>query len=83
MKAGLALMRSVFTPLAKSVLISLGLAASASATYESIQYKIYGSGMTKFIIWNEKMKDITDIEYLEESDVLNKGATKNCYPLTM
>ena len=29
------------------------------------------------------MKDITEIvEYLEESDVLNKCATKSCYPLT-
>ena len=37
MKAGLALRRSVSTPLAKSVLILSGMTASASATYESIQ----------------------------------------------
>ena len=29
------------------------------------------------------MKEITEIEYLEESGVLNKGATKSCYHLTM
>ena len=28
-------------------------------------------------------KSITEIEYLEEYDVLSKGAIKSCYPLTM
>ena len=37
MKAGLSLIRNVLTPLAKSVLILLGLTASASATYEVIK----------------------------------------------
>ena len=36
-KAGLSLMRNVLTPLSKSVLILLGLTASASATYEAIK----------------------------------------------
>ena len=36
-KAGLSLMRNVLTPLSKSVLILLGLTASASATYEVIK----------------------------------------------
>ena len=36
-KAGLSLMRNVLTPLAKSVLILLGLTASASVVYEAIK----------------------------------------------
>ena len=41
MKFGLLL-----TPLAKSVLISLGLVVATSATDTAIQEKIHGSGMT-------------------------------------
>ena len=37
MTAGLPLMKSVLKPLAKSVLIPLGLTAAASATDEAIQ----------------------------------------------
>ena len=37
MKVGLSLMRNALTPLAKSVLILLGLTASASTTYEAIK----------------------------------------------
>ena len=44
MTAGLSLMKNVLTPLAKSVLIPLGLTAAASATEAAFPKKIYGSG---------------------------------------
>ena len=37
-------------PLAKSVLIPLGLSSGMSAAYVTIQKKIYGSGTTPLII---------------------------------
>ena len=39
-------MKSVFTPLAKSVLLLLGLISAASATVAVVQKKLFGSGMT-------------------------------------
>ena len=44
MTSGLALKKSVLTPLAKSVLLALGLLAGVSAADTSISKKIYGSG---------------------------------------
>ena len=41
LKTGLPLMKNVLKPLAKSVLIPLGLTATASATDEVIQKKIF------------------------------------------
>ena len=46
MKVCLPLMKNMFIPLAKSVLVLLGLTAEASATDVAIQKNIYGSGMT-------------------------------------
>ena len=54
-------MKSVPTPLAKSVLLPLGLSAGMSATYAAIQKKIYRSGTTALIISNEEMEDIMKI----------------------
>ena len=51
-------MKSVLTPLAKSVLLLLGLSAGMSAADAAIQKKIYGSGTTALIISNEEMEDI-------------------------
>ena len=60
----------MFKPLAKSVLISLGLTAAASATDAGIHKKILGSGRhsssalhntTKLIISNNEMEDIIKI----------------------
>ena len=48
MTGGLPLMKNVLTPLAKSVLIILGLTA-ASATDACIQKKIFGSGTTLYV----------------------------------
>ena len=66
-------MKNVLTPLAKSVLIPLGLTAAASATDAAIQKKIYGSGATELIISNEEMEDIMKIvKLLQESELLIK-----------
>ena len=61
MTAGLPLMKSVLTPLAKIVLLPLGLTAEMSAEDAAIQNKIYGSGITALKISNEKMEDIMKI----------------------
>ena len=45
LKTGLPLIKNVITPLAKSVLIHLGLTASASAADARIHKKILGSGL--------------------------------------
>ena len=52
MTAGLPLMKSVFTPLVKNILLPLGLLAGMLATNAAIQKQIYGSGNTKIIISN-------------------------------
>ena len=44
LKTGLPLIKNVIKPLAKSVLIPLGLAAAASAADAGIHKKILGSG---------------------------------------
>ena len=48
----LPLMKNVIQPLAKSVLIPLGLTAAASAADMGIHKKILGSGTTTLIISN-------------------------------
>ena len=51
LKTGLPLMKNVIKPLAKNVLITLGLTATASAADAGINKKILGSGTaTKLII---------------------------------
>ena len=70
-------MKNVLKPLAKSVLISLGLTAAASATDVAIFKKMFGSGMTILIILNEEMNDIMNtVKSLEESGLLIKGISK-------
>ena len=64
LKTGLPLMKSVIKPLAKSVLIPLGLTAAASAADAGIHKKILGSGHnnnTTLIISNDEMYDILKI----------------------
>ena len=59
LKTGLPLIRNVIKPLAKSVLIHLGLTAAALAADAGIHKKILGSGnMTKLIISNDETEDI-------------------------
>ena len=69
-------------PLAKSVLIPLGLTAAASAADAGIHKKILGSGhnhpsSTTLIISNDEMEDIIKIvKSLEDSGLLLKGVTE-------
>ena len=64
-------------PLAKSVLITLGLAAAASATDAAIHKKMFGSDMTTQTISNEEMNDnMKKGKSLEESAVLIKGISQ-------
>ena len=61
LKTGLLLMKSVITPLAKKVLIPLGLTAAAAA-HAGIHKKILGSGNnTTLIISNKDMDDLIKI----------------------
>ena len=77
LRTGLPLMKSVIKPLAKSVLIPLGLTAAASAADAGIHKKILGSdhsNNTTLIISNDEMDDILKIlKYLEDSGLLLKG----------
>ena len=87
LKAGLPLMNNVIKPLAKRILIPLGLTAVASAADAGIHKKILGSGHNpsssalhnnaKLIISNEEMKDIIRIiKSLEDSSLLPEGSSK-------
>ena len=77
LKTGLPLIKNVIKPLAKSVLIPLGLTAAASAADAGIYKEILGSGNTTLIISNEEMTDIIKIiQALEDSNILLKGVTK-------
>ena len=81
LRTWLLLMKSVIKPLAKSILVALGLTAAASAADAGIHKKILGSGSdhnnTILIISNDEMDDIIKIvKFLEESGVLLKGVSE-------
>ena len=79
LKTRLPLMKSLIKPLAKSVLIPLGLTAAASAADVVIHKKILGSGHnnTTLIISIDEMDDILKIvKSLENSAVLLKGVSE-------
>ena len=77
LKTGLPLIKNVIKPLAKIVLIPLGLTSEASAADAGIHKKILGSGTTTLIMSNEEMNDIMDIvQALEDSNILLKEVTK-------
>ena len=86
-KPGFPLIKHVIKPLAKSVLIPLGLTAAASAADVGILKKILGSGHncrsssgshnTTLIISNNEMEDIIKVaKSLEDSGLLLKGVTE-------
>ena len=76
LKTRLPLMKNVIKLLAKSVLISLGLTAAASAADAGIHKKILGSGTT-IIMSNDEMEDIIKIvKSLEYSGLLLKGVSE-------
>ena len=75
LKTGLPLIKNVITPLAKTLLIPLGLSAAVSATDAGMHKKILGSGNNKtLIISNKDMDDLIKImKSLEDSGLLLKG----------
>ena len=79
LKTGLPLIKNVITPLAKSVLIPLGLTAAAAAADAGIHKKILGSGgNTTLIISNKDMDDLIKIvKSLENLVLLLKGVTES------
>ena len=78
LKTGLPLIENVMTPLAKSLLIPLGLTAAASAADAGIYRKILGSGNTTLIISNKDMEDLIKIlKSLKDSGLLLKGVTES------
>ena len=77
LKTGLPLMKNVIKPLAKSVLILLGLTAAASAADAGINRKILGSCNTTLIISNDEMKDIIEIvKFLEDTGLSMETVTE-------
>ena len=87
LKTGLPLIKNVIKPLAKSVLIPLGLTAAASAADAGIHKKILGSGHnrasssashnTALKILNDEINDIIKIiKPLEDSGLSLKGVTE-------
>ena len=78
LKTRLPLISNVIKPVAKSILIPLGLTAVASAADAEIHKKILGSGnMTILIISNGEIEDIIKIvKSLEYSGLLLKGVTE-------
>ena len=85
LETALPLIKNVIKPLAKSVLIPLGLTTVASAADTGIHKKILGSGRysssalhnTTLIISNDEIEDIIKIvKFFEDSDLLLKGVTE-------
>ena len=77
LKSGLPLIGNVLEPLAKSVLMPLELTAVASETDAAIHKKMFGSGTTTLIIYNEEINDIMKIvKSLEQSGLLIKGVSQ-------
>ena len=75
LKTGLPLIKNVITPLAKSVLIPLGLTAAASAADAEIHKKKLGwGGNTTLIISNKDMEDLIKIL---DSGLLLKRVTES------
>ena len=76
LKTGLPLIKNVIKPLAKSVLIHLGLTAAASAADAGIHKKMLGSGNTTLIISNDEIHIIKIIKSIEDSGLLLKVVTE-------
>ena len=78
LKTGLPLIKNVIKPLAKSVLIPLGLTVAASAVDACIRKKILGWGNnTTLIISNNEIEDLIKmVKSVEDSGLLLKGVTE-------
>ena len=76
-KTGLSLMKNIIQPLAKGVLIPLGLTEAVLAADAGIYKTILGSGTTTLIISNEAMKGVMKIvKSLEDSGLILKGVSE-------
>ena len=76
-KTGPPSMKNLIKPLAKSVLIPLGLTAAASVADASMHKKILGSGTTAVTISNDEREDIVKIvKSLEDSSLLLNGGSE-------
>ena len=69
-------MKNVLKPLAKIVLIPVGLTAAKSATDAAIHNKMFGSGTTAAIILNEEMNNIMKIVKSLDESGLSKALAK-------
>ena len=67
---------NVIKTLAKSVLISLGLTAAASATDAAIHKEMFGSGNTALINVNAEMNDIMKISLFKKLVDWSKAIAK-------
>ena len=77
LKTGLPFKKNVIKPLAKIVLIPLGLTAATSVADAGIQKKVLGSGTTTLVISNEEMNDIMKIvQALDDLNILLKGVSE-------
>ena len=85
LKTGLHLIRNIIKPLAKSILVPLGLTATATAADSRIhKKKILASGnpsdstthTTTLIISNDEMKDMKIVKSLEGSGLFLKGVSE-------
>ena len=78
LKTALPLIKNVVEPLAKSVLIPIGLTTAASAADAGIHKKILGSeNMTTLTISNNEIEDIIKIrKSLKDSGLLLEGLTE-------
>ena len=71
------LIGNILKPLAKRVLVTLGLTAAASPIDGAINKKIFGSGLATLIISNEEINDIMKrVKSLKESGLLIRGFVK-------
>ena len=70
-------MKNILKPLAKSVLIPLGLTIGALATDAAIQKKMFGSGTTTLLISNDEINGIMEIgRSLAEPGFFKKNVTE-------
>ena len=71
LKTSLPLIGNVRKPLAKRILMPLGLTAAASATDAAIYKNAFGSGTSTLIISNKEMNGVMEIvKSLQESSLL-------------
>ena len=76
MTASLPSMKSVLTPLAKSVLLPLSLTAAVLATDAAIQKNFFWSGMTTLTFSEEELDNMAIVTSLKEAGLLINGVSE-------